>query len=542
MNIDIAISGGTIVDGSGSSGFRADLGIRSGRIVEISCESTLRGNVNIDAKNLVVTPGFIDIHTHSDFPLLQNRKAESAIRQGITTSVLGACGRSCVPINDETKELLFKDTVGYDPRVPVTWHGFGEYLSEFEKLGVAQNLAVLVAHNAVRIAVMGYDARKPTQDELEKMKDLVDEAMRAGAIGFSTGLAYPPGSNANTAEVIELASIAAKNGGFYFSHLRGTDGDFLAGVREALQVGAEAQLPVHMAHFCGFFGSSDETQRGLRMIEEARTKGADVTCDLYPYLAGANPLMAFLPTSIFDQSWEELVRKIRSPDEQQKLVKNILTSDIGRFWLTKSETLQRIKLFDITKPENEKLKGMTLADIAVHKNLAPIDAILELLADERDEMFKAGVIVDWMDENDNLTVFEKAYHMVGSDGIALAPYGELASFKFHPRSYGAFPRVIAKYVRELGIISLEEAIRKMTSLPAKRIGLRDRGMIKEDMWADVVIFDYEKIRDTSSYEHPALYPEGISKVILNGEVVIADGEHTGNLPGRVLRHVSHQRE
>ena len=534
--MDLVILGGTVVDGTGSPRFQGDIAVDHGRISKVGVVSD-DGEITVAAKGFVVTPGFVDIHTHSDFTLLQNRQAESSVRQGVTTAIIGACGRSCAPVNDDTKEFLLKDIIGYDTRLPVTWHSFAEYLAEFEKLGVAQNIAALAAHNAIRIAVMGYAQRKASRNELEEMKELTHECMRSGAIGLSTGLAYPPGSNADTAEIIELAKIAKEYGGIYSSHLRGTDGDFPAGVQEAIEIGRAAKIPVHIGHLCGFFGNSLETQRALNMIAEARAEGLEVSCDLYPYLAGANPLMAFLPPSIFDHNSSELVQLIRNPVEREKLIEEIRHSETGAFWLTRRETLDNIKIFDVVGPENARYKTKTLSEIATLKGISPIGSVLELLADEGEAMYNLGVICEWMSEKDNNAVFSQPYHMVGSDGIALAPYGELASFKFHPRAYGTYPRVIAKYVRSDGALSLEQAIHKMTLMPAQRAGIADRGEIRRGMQADVVVFDYERILDRSTYEEPSLYPMGIEYVIVNGQIVIEKGEHTGRLPGRVLRHV-----
>jgi len=535
--LDIAIRGGTIVDGTGNPRFQANVGIDAGRIVEVLSARSLDASRTIDAHGLIVAPGFIDIHTHSDFALLLNRKAESAVRQGVTTSLVGACGRTCAPVRDKNKEFLLKDIIGYDYRIPVTWRTFGEYLEKMEEGGVAQNVAGLIGHNAVRIAVMGYDARKPTGTELNEMKRLVGESMKTGAFGLSTGLAYPPGSFADTDEVIELSKVAASYGGIYWSHLRGSDGDFLAGVEEAIRIGKDAKLPVHMAHLCGFFGNSD-TQRALQMIEDARNLGLDVTCDLYPYLAGANPLAAFLPQSVFTRGWRDLAEEIRDPARRKRLAEEVRRSEVGSFWLTRKETLQGIQLYDCH--ENRAFKGKSLAEIAEMKQMDPIESVLEVLADEGPAMYKTGVIAQWMTEKDNFAVYKAPSHMVGSDGIALAPYGELASFKFHPRSYGTFPRVIGRYVRERGILTLEEAVRKMTSAPARRLNLKDRGIIKEGAWADLIIFDYDHILDMSTYEEPNLYPEGIGHVIMNGVTVIENGQHTGRLPGKVLRHALRQ--
>jgi len=534
--LDIVIRGGTVLDGTERPKFLADIGIENGKVVMITSPETLQAQLIIDAQGLIVSPGFIDIHTHSDFALLVNNKAESSIRQGVTTSIIGACGRSCAPVNDDTKDLLLKDIIGYNQCLPVTWHTFEEYLSELEKRGVAQNVAALVAHNAVRIAVMGYEDRAPTTSELEEMKALVQESMKAGAIGFSTGLAYPPGGNAETNEIIELAKVAARYDGIYTSHLRGTDGDVIAGAQEALQVGEEAKIPVHIGHFCGFFGNIDETMRGLRMIEDARSRGMDVTVDLYPYFAGANPLMAFFPQSIFSRDWKDLGRAFRDTTQRRALAEEIRRSQVGAFWFTRDDTMKRIKLFDVQSVKNQSFKNKSVYEIGQLKQMEPLEATLDVLADEENEMYSTGAICEWMGELDNYTVYKKPYHMVGSDGIALAPYGDLAGFKFHPRAYGAFPRIIARYVREKRILTLNEAIRKMTSLPAQRVGILDRGVIKKGNWADIVIFEYEKIVDTSTYEQPSLYPDGIKYVLVNGQVVVDGTQHTGRLVGRVLRH------
>jgi len=531
--LDLVISAGTVVDGTGRPRFRADIGIDKRKIAHIAPAESLNGTRTIDSKGLVVAPGFIDIHTHSDFTLLMNRKAESAVRQGVTTSLVGACGRTCAPVNEKTKDLLIKDIIGYDPRLPITWDTVDGYLRELEKGGIAQNVAALVGHDAVRIAAMGYDARKPTVKELEGMKQLVRESMETGVVGLSTGLAYPPGAFADTGEVVELCKVVASYGGIYWSHLRGSDGDFLAGVEEAIRIGEEAKLPVHMAHLCGFFGNSD-TRQAIRMIEDARNRGLDVTCDLYPYLAGANPLAAFLPQSVFTRDPTEFVKEIRDPAKRKKLAEEVRRSEVGSFWLTRKETLEGINLYDCR--ENRALKGKSLAEIAELKNMDPIESVLEVLADEGSDMYSTGVIAQWMDERDNFAVFKAPFHMVGSDGLALAPYGLLESFKFHPRAYGTFPRFLGRYVREQGIVTLEEAVRKMTSFPAQRLNLKDRGLIKEGMWADLVIFNYDRVIDRSTYEEPDLYPEGVEYVVINGDIVIEKGQHTNQMPGMVLRH------
>jgi N-acyl-D-amino-acid deacylase len=532
--MDTVISGGTVVDGTGGAAFKADVGIKSGKIVKVSRSIDERSERKIDATGMMVTPGFIDIHTHSDFTLLLNTKAESYVRQGVTTELLGACGRTCAPVRGDRTEMLAKDLVGYNPVVKITWRSFGDYLRELERLGVAHNVAAMVGHNAVRIATVGYDARGPTGSEMTEMKELVEDSMREGAFALSTGLAYPPGSSSTTEEIIELARVAKKHGGFYYSHLRGTDGDFLMGVEEALRIGRETGIAVHMAHLCGFFGMNDETHKAIGMVERERREGMDVTCDLYPYTMGSSPFMSFFPQSMFEKGDEQLVKEMRDPAGRARLIEEILESPVGSFWLSRPETLERIRLYDCRA--HPELKRKNLLEIGETMHLPALEAGLVLLADEGEGMHSVGLICEWQKPEDNRMVFRTEFHMVGSDGAALAPYGELGTFKFHPRSYGTFPRVIGSYVREEKILTLEEAIRKMTSFPAKRMGLSDRGFIGSGAWADVVVFDYEQIRARSTFEEPDLFPAGIKNVLVNGETVVEDGEHTGKLPGTVLRN------
>lgn len=532
--MDTVISGGTVVDGTGRAAFKADVGIQSGRVVKVSPSVDERAERRIDATRMTVTPGFIDIHTHSDFTLLLNTKAESYVRQGVTTELLGACGRTCAPVNGDRAEMLAKDLVGYNPVVKITWRSFGDYLGELERLGVAHNVAAMVGHNAVRIATVGYEERAPTGSEMKEMKQLVENSMREGAFALSTGLAYPPGSSSTTEEVVELARVAKKHGGFYYSHLRGTDGDFLTGVNEALRIGRETGIAVHMAHLCGFFGMNEETQKAIGMVEQARRNGMDVTCDLYPYTMGSSPFMSFFPQSMFEKGDQQLEKEMRDAAGRARLIKEILSSPVGSFWLSRPETLSRIRLYDCSA--HPELKRKNLLEIGEEMRLPPLEAGLVLLADEGEGMHSVGLICEWQKPEDNRMVFKTEFHMVGSDGAALAPYGELGSFKFHPRSYGTFPRVIGNYVREEKLLTLEEAVRKMTSFPAKRMGLTDRGFIAPGAWADVVVFDYDEICARSTFEEPDLFPAGIRNVLVNGEVVVENGEHTGKLPGTVLRN------
>jgi len=524
---DVVIKNGYLVDGTGNPWFKADISIRSGKVLEIGDLGSEDADRIVNAKGLVVCPGFIDMHSHSEYSLLVNSKAESKIRQGVTTEVNGNCGDSPAPIEGITAWAA-EEAKEYE--LDMIWSTLGEYLDRLEKQGIALNVAQLVGHGTIRTAVMGHENRPPTREELDKMKELVAQAMEDGAFGMSTGLFYPPGGFAGIEEVIELCKVVAKYGRIYTSHIRGEGDPLIEAVAEAIEIGEKANIPVQISHLkaCGV-ENWGQVKRTLRMMEEARARGVDVTCDVYPYTACGTDLVSMIPIWAHEGGVDKLCERLRNLKNRERIKKEMLEGLPRWESCVKQSGWGRIKV--IGWKEHKEFEGRTLAEIAELKSVDPFDLTFDLILKK-----ESPELVDLaMNEEDVCTVIKHPLSMVGSDGWALAPYGVLGENKTHPRSYGTFPRILGKYVREKEVLSLEEAIRKMTSLPAQKLGLKDRGMIREGMWADVVVFDPRRVVDKATYEDPHRYSEGIEYVLVNGEVVVDKGKHTGALPGKVLR-------
>ncbi len=521
---DMLILNGRVVDGTGNPWFRADIGIKAGRIVKIGSLASASANKIIDARNLIVSPGFIDIHSHSDFALIKDPKAESKIMQGVTTEVIGNCGLSTAPIRENTRGLLEKYLEPIRFKVKLNWFTIGEYLNQLEKQGIGLNVATLVGHGTIRIAVMGFDNRLPTKEELDDMKLLVSQSMEDGAFGMSSGLIYPPGCYSNTRELIELCKVVGKYGGIYTTHIRDEEDALIESVKEAIEIGKLSGIPVHISHHKAAgranWGKVKET---LNLMDEAREKGIDVTCDQYPYAASCTFLSTVIPIWAHEGGTGKLIARLKDPEIRRRLAKEI-EEGIPEW--------DKIMIVSVSSEKNKNFEGKTIAEIseAVGKN--PADVTFDLLIEE--EATVMAVFFE-MCEEDVCTVMKHPVTMIGSDGLAVTPSGILGEVKQHPRSYGTFPRVLGKYVREERVLTLEEAIRKMTSFPAQRLGFRDRGLIREGFWADITIFDPSEIVDKATYTDPHQFPEGIKYVIVNGELVVEDGKHTGTLAGKVLR-------
>jgi len=524
---DVVIRNAYIVDGTGNPWFEADIGIKSGKISEIGNLDFEDADRIINAKELMVCPGFIDMHSHSEYSLLANSKAESKIKQGVTTEVNGNCGDSPAPIEGMTAEAA-EEAKEY--KLNMDWSTLAEYLDKLERQGISLNVAQLVGHGTIRIAVMGHENRPPTREELNKMKELVAQAMEDGAFGMSTGLYYLPGGFADTAEVIELCKVVTKYGGIYTSHIRGEGDPLIEAVTETIEIGEKANIPVQISHHkaCGIenWGNVKKT---LRMMEEARSRGLDITCDVYPYTACGADLISMIPNWAHEGGVNKLRERLRDSKIRERVKKEMSEGLPGWESSVKQSGWGRIKV--IGWKEHKEFEGKTLAEIADLEGVDAFNLTFDLIMKK-----ESPELVDLaMTEKDVCTVIKHPLSMVGSDGWALAPYGVLGESKTHPRSYGTFPRILRKYVREDKVLTIENAIRKMTSLPAQKLGLRDRGTLREGMWADVVVFDPKRIADVATYENPHRYPEGIEHVLVNGEIVVDGGEHTGALPGKVLR-------
>ena len=544
MSFDLIVHSGLIIDGSGLKPFKADIGIKDGRITEVGDLDLLDASEVVDASGLAVAPGFIDMHSHSDFVLLVNPMAESKVRQGVTTEVTGNCGTSAAPILGPAKEqAVSRHQRRYG--VDVEWESFDDYLRRLEE-GVAVNVAALVGHGTVRQCAMDMEERAPTGGELDEMRMLVAEAMEAGAFGLSSGLVYPPGRYADTAELIDLCRVVASFNGIYASHIRGERETLLDAVREALRIGEEAGVPVQISHHPAKIGAWGKSPETLAMMDEAGERGLDLTCDLHPYVAGSTGLSALLPPWAQEGGPRKIVERLKNPETRRRIKDDMIEEKVpgpGPCGLVKRGMWDQI---NISSYPAEEPVGRTLAKIAEERGVDPFNAYFDLLLESEAE---GGVVGFYYNEEDIRHVLAHPRSMIGSDGYALAPYGVLGTGRNHPRSYGTFPMIFRKYVRgesmpELwhdsgeSILTLEEAVRKMTSAPARKLGLQDRGLLRPGMWADIVVFNPDTVADTATYLDPYRYPIGIVHVLVNGVAVFSGGEHTGSLPGRPLRHGS----
>jgi N-acyl-D-amino-acid deacylase len=541
---EIAILNGIIVDGSGNPWFKANIAIEDGRISAISRHEYFNAERVIDASGLIVAPGFIDIHSHSDVTLLVDPLAESKVMQGVTLEVVGNCGSSAAPvIGDFAVKRMRRRLAEYN--LNLEWSSVGEYLSFMERRGVSVNVAMLVGHGQIRSCVMGFEAREPTLSELEEMKLLLRDSLEDGAFGMSSGLVYAPGRFAKTDELVELCRVVAEYNGLYATHIRGERETIIEAVSEALYIAEKSGVRLQLSHHppkIGAYGKSVET---LKMIEDARGRGLDVACDFHPYTAGSTSLSALLPAWAQEGGFEKIIERLRDPVTRVKIREDMIREPIpgpGPCGLVKRGLWNMIFLSECNV--NKDLIGKSFDEIARLRGKDPFEAYFDILLEEN---LSGSIIGFYYDENDIRNVAVSPYSMVGSDGYALAPRGVLVREGGHPRSYSTFPMVIRKYVRgesrsELlydrgdKIMSLETAIMKMTSLPASRLNIHDRGLIRVGFQADICIFDYNRISDLSTYYNPQVFPVGVEYVIVNGVIVVDRGRHTGAKPGKVLRH------
>jgi N-acyl-D-amino-acid deacylase len=539
MTYDLVIRSGNVVDGSGSPAFKADVAVADGKIPAVGDLGSARAEQVIDATGLVVSPGFIDMHSHSDLVLLINPAAESKVRQGITTEVVGNCSFSIAPLTQKNLRLMANRYGSLAQQVKWDWISFGKYMDKLDKQGISLNVAALIGHGTIRSAVMAFDNRSPTDSELRRMKALVNQSMKEGAFGMSTGLIYVPSCYAPTYELIELSKVVASHKGFYATDTRGQSETMLQATLEAMDIAELARIPVHISHNVPHIIGAKPTGRAeinLRIVDEAIARGLDITGDVYAYDAGSTSLKAMVPPWANEGGDSALIRRLKNRKIRQRIREETLKEG-ARSGGTACRALAKLGKWDrillANCEKNKDLIGKTFAEIAKKRGVDPFDALFDLLIEES----TIGTIIGFNRFEEEVEASMKHYStMIGSDGYALAPYGVLGEGQNHPRSYGNHPRVLAKYVRERKIMTLEEAVRKMTSFPASRLGVKDRGFVREDMWADLVIFNKDTVRDTATFEKPYQYPEGIEYVIVNGKVVVEKGQHTGARPGKALRH------
>ena len=533
---DLVIRHGHIVDGTGSPWYSGDVGIRDGRIAAIGNLADAAAKQSIDAEGRVVAPGFIDMLGQSELTILVDPRLPSKIYQGITTEITGE-GNSVAPLNDA---MLAADRAGYEHyHLTPDWHTLREYFARLEKQGMGINLATYVGATSVRRMVLGDADVQPTPEQLNQMKGLVADAMKDGAVGVSSALQYAPAPYAKTDELIALASVAGQYGGIYATHMRSEGDAVLESIDEAERIGREGHLPVEIWHL----KAAGKTNWGkmpqiVARIDAARAAGVDISANTYAYTAWFNTFSAFIPPWAHDGGDAKLVERLNDPAVRARIRKDMTSAgkdSAGEAWDNEWQEIpgpEAILIAVVQNPELLSLQGKRLSEVAAMWHEDAIDALCDLLM--KDKAF-TEVAVFGMDEPDVVLALKQPWVSIDNDSQGTSPEGLLGTEHPHPRAYGTFPRILRKYVREEKQLTLSDAIRKFSALPAQRMRLTDRGVLKQGMAADVVVFDPEKITDKATFENPNQFSEGMDYVLVNGVPVIAKGKMTGALPGKVLR-------
>ena len=523
---DLVISDVLVFDGQGGPPVDADIGVVGETIQTIGKIKRSRGKLVLEAKGLAVSPGFIDVHDHTAVSLIINPKAESVIHQGITTLVSGNCGGSVFPIPDsvfEEEKEKAKTVYGID----LTWKDMAGFFSRLEEKGIALNYSTLIGHGTVRGAAMGFDDRPPKPAELDSMKSLVEEHMRGGAFGLSSGLEYTPGSFARPEELIELCRVVARFNGVYATHMRDEDEGILESLDECIGAAGDSGVRLQISHLkVGGRRNWYKVDEALARIEHAKQEGIDVFCDRYPYIAGSTGLDSYFPLWAREGTTEDFLRRLRDPALDARLRAHLATHE------DRLGSWDKVLISSVVLEKNKHLQGKNILEAAREVGKTPYDFIIELLLEEKSMV---GMISFYGHEDVLKKILAHPLVGVGCDGSAVAPYGILSAGKPHPRNYGTFPRVLGKYVREEKLMPLEEMIRRMTAIPASRFGFGKRGQIRPGFNADLVVFNPDTIADRATWVDPHQYPVGVEYVIVNGQVVVEHGEHTGRLPGKILR-------
>lgn len=528
-DFDLVIKDGLVYDGLGNPGLVTDIGISRDLIKYLGKISYSRGRAVLEARGLAVAPGFIDVHDHSDVQLLVNPKAESAVHQGITTTISGNCGSSPFPIADEIFEQE-KDSLKKRYEIDLTWRDIQGFFSRIEEKGIALNYGTLVGQGAIRGAAMGFNDRAPKPAELEKMKALVSENLKNGALGLSSGLEYTPGSFAQPDELAELCKIVALAGGVYATHMRDEGDALIESLMETIDVAKKSGVSVQISHLkVAYPRNWGKINAAIVKIEEAKKDGVDIFCDRYPYIAGATSLDFNFPLWARQGTTEEFLSRLKDPYQDAKLRSYIVERE------KKLESWDKVVISYVLTEKNRKFEGKNILEASREAGKPPYEFMRDLLIEENDQV---GIVIFMMKEENLSRILAHPLVGIGTDGEARAPYGLLGRGKPHPRVYGTFPRAIGKYVREEKLLKLEEMLKKMTSFPAKKFGLQKRGVVRAENIADLVIFDPDKIIDKATWKEPHQYPAGVEYVLVNGEIVIDKGSHTGKLPGKILRKKS----
>jgi N-acyl-D-amino-acid deacylase len=526
---DLILHGGDVIDGTGAPARRLDVAVADGRIAALG-QSLGEARRVIDVRGHVVAPGFIDIHTHSDYALPANPRAESKIRQGVTTEVVGNCGYSVAPAPVDRVAALKDYLAASGPWYPFRETTFARYVEEFPATSV--NVALQVGHNTLRLVVAGMEPRPLRPDELARMTRLLEEGLDAGAIGLSSGLFTPPGAFASPEEMRAFGAVLARHGAAYATHIRNEAGGVFDTVDEAVAVGEQCGIHVQIGHLK--VSGTENWGAAARLVErvaDARRRGVRVDCDQYPYTTATNPLRNLLPAWLQEGGLEAMLARLGDHAVRARVADEVAVRGCGSFGKLPSWDAVRVAL----TPAHPEYAGRTLGEIAADRGVDGLEALCDVLVADRGA---TRVVFESMAEGDVQTILKTPWVVVGSDGVAMAPYGPTGEGKPHPRYYGTFARVLGHYVRERGALSIEDAVWKMTGGSAAALGLVERGLVRERYAADLTVFDPARVGERGTYTDPHRYAVGIKTVVVNGAIVIDEGEHTGALPGRVLRRTA----
>jgi N-acyl-D-amino-acid deacylase len=535
---DIKIVGGEVIDGTGAPRVKADVGIKGDVIAAISDLSDADSKITIGAEGKAVCPGFIDMHTHSDFTLLYDGHANSSLHDGVTTEAIGNCGIGVAPVNPENRELLLdylaSQITGSVPiKLETHWTTYEEYLDYVRAADISINIAPIVAHGPIRIAEMGFSDAKADSGQVARMRAMSSEAMAAGGVGISSGLVYMPGIFTDTEELTEVVRGIRDHNGFYVTHMRNEGDEIFEALEEAIAIATGAGVPLHISHLkLASKKVYGQTERLLRRIDEAAEAGLDIDFDVYPYTAGMTSMTSCLPPWVFEGGLERLLDRLHSAGERERIIRDCENGVDGWESFVSDGGFDRVLVASVALGKNKSLEGLSLAEIAEERNIEPYEALFQILIEDEGHM--QAIFLNIMQEEDMKAILQHPKAIVAADGMSLSTEGLLAYGRPHPRIFGTRGTVLGKFVREEKLLPLETAIKKMTSMPAHRLGLSGRGALREGYYADIVVFDEGKVASQATYKDPKRYTTGIEKVIVNGELVLSDGIHQETFPGRVV--------
>lgn len=527
---DVIIRGGTVYDGTGAPGRRADVAIRGDRIAAVGDLASAQATTTVDASGLAVAPGFINMLSWATESLLVDGRSQGDIRQGVTLEIFGE-GSSMGPLTDLMKDRIRKE-MG-DIKYEITWTSLAEYLQELERRGISTNVASFIGATTIREHVIGLEDRKPTAQQLDEMRALVRQEMEAGALGIGSSLIYAPAFYATTEELIELCKVAAQYRGKYISHMRSEGNRLLEAVDELIRIAREAKIPAEIYHLKAAGQANwPKMDQVIRKVEAARKQGVRVTADMYTYTAGATGLDAAMPPWVLDGGYDEAYKRLRDPETRKKIAQAIRTggTDWENLYLAAGSP-DRVILVEFKNEKLKPLTGKTLAEAAKLRNEDPVETIMNLVLDDQS---RVGTVYFMMSEDNLKKQIRLPWVAFGSDAASMSPEPPFTKSSAHPRAYGNFARLLGKYVRDEKVIPLEEAIRRLSGLPATNLELDRRGFVREGMFADIAVFDPAAISDRATFEKPHQFSVGMRHVFVNGGHVLQDGEHTGATPGRVL--------